>query len=266
MRRMSASGPCTPLTVGRCSVAGVGRSVWRVLLVAAMLGAAAAAHAQQSGPPATQARSASAVVADDYDALFKAMYKDPSNLDLSFRFAEQAVARGDFEAAIGALERMLFYNPNLPRVKLELGVLYFKLGSYDLAKGYFEDAIKGGDVPPEVQAQVAVYLAEINRRLSPYEYALFLQSGARYQTNANVGPDSTLVRAFGQDALLNNQFGAAPDWNWFQIAALNFAYKLGRRGDAIEFTLLGYYAGQAKFHQFNLGLVEATVGPRIYLN
>jgi tetratricopeptide (TPR) repeat protein len=245
-------------------VAGVGLRLWRMLFVVAMLGATTAAHAQQPAPAA--ARSASGVVADDYDALFKAMFKDPSNLDLSFRFAEQAVARGDYEAAIGALERMLFYNSNLPRVKLELGVLYFKLGSYDLAKGYFEDAIRGGDVPPEVKAQVAVYLAQINRQLSPYEYALFLQSGVRYQTNADIGPDSTLVRAFGQDALLNNQFGAAPDWNWFQIAALNFAYKLGRRGDAIEFSLLGYYAGQAKFHQFNLGLVEAIIGPRIYLN
>src|SRR5437660_12199579 len=99
-----------------------------------MLSAATAAHAQQSTQGGS---SASAVVADDYDALFKAMFKNPSNLDLSFRFAQQAVARGDYEAAIGALERMLFYNPNLPRVKLDLGDLYFKLGSYELAKGSF---------------------------------------------------------------------------------------------------------------------------------
>lgn len=247
-------------------MAGVGLKPWRMLLVAAAVCTATVAHAQQptqGGPP--PARSASTIVADDYDALFKAMFKDPSNLDIAFRFAEQAVARGDYEAAIGALERMLFYNSNLPRVKLELGVLYFKLGSYDLAKGYFEDAIRGGDVPPEVKAQVAVYLAEINRRLSPYEYSVFLQSGMRYQTNANVGPNGLLVRAFGQDAQLNNQFGHAPDWNWFQIAALNFSYKLGRRGDAVEVTLLGYYSGQNKFHQFNLGFLEAMVGPRIFL-
>ena len=55
-------------------------------------------------------------------ALFQQMYKNPSNLEASFKFAEQAVKRGDYEAAIGALERMLFFNPNLPRVKLELGV------------------------------------------------------------------------------------------------------------------------------------------------
>ena len=33
------------------------------------------------------------------------------------------------------------FNPNLPRVKLELGVLYFKLGSYELARSYFQEAV-----------------------------------------------------------------------------------------------------------------------------
>jgi tetratricopeptide (TPR) repeat protein len=242
----------------------LGLCIWLVALVTAIV--VGGAHAQQGGPPPPPAGSASALIADDYDALFKAMYKDPSNLDISFRFAEQAVARGDYEAAIGALERMLYFNPSLPRVKLELGVLYFKLGSYELAKGYFEDAITGSDVPPEVKEQVALYLTEINRRLLPYEYALFLEAGARYQTNANVGPDSSIVRALGQDAVLGNQFGHAPDWNWFQVAALNFAYKLDKRGDAIEFTMLGYYSRQDKFRQFDLALLEAILGPRFFLN
>ena len=101
--------------------------------------------AAQSPAPAVTAAS---VVQQDYDALFRQMYKNPSSLDASFRFAEQAVKRGDYEAAIGALERMLFFNPNLPRVKLELGVLYFKLGSYELARSYFQEAIKAADAPP----------------------------------------------------------------------------------------------------------------------
>ncbi len=117
------------------------------------------------------------VVANDYDALFKQMFQNPSNLEISFKFAEQAAARGDYEAAIGALERMLFFNPNLPRVKLELGVLYFKLGSWDLARGYFQDAIKGGDVPEDVRAQVNAYLAEIARRQAPYEFSALLHAG-----------------------------------------------------------------------------------------
>jgi tetratricopeptide (TPR) repeat protein len=203
------------------------------------------------------------VVQLDYEALFQQMYKSPSNLDVSFKFAEQAVARGDFEAAIGALERMLFFNPNLPRVKLELGVLYFKLGSYELARGYLQDAVKGADVPQEIRTQVTAYLAEIDRRLSRYEYSVFLQAGLRYQTNANVGPDSLMVRALGQSAILGNQFGKQPDWNSFEAVSAYYAYKMNMRGDSIELTFQGLNSNQFKLNQFDLGLMEVTAGQRV---
>ena len=54
-----------------------------------------------------------------------AMMADPGNLDKTFAFAGLAVDVGDIDGAISALERMLLIDPNLPRVKLELGVLYF---------------------------------------------------------------------------------------------------------------------------------------------
>lgn len=216
--------------------------------------------AAQSSPGAPV--SAAAVVQQDYDALFQQMYKNPSNLDVSFKFAEQAVARQDYEAAIGALERMLFFNPNLPRVKLELGVLYFKLGSFELARGYFQDAIKGANVPDDIRAQVRAYLTEIDRRMARYEFSAFLQGGVRYQTNANIGPSSLMVRALGQDALLDGSFGKRPDWNSFQTFGANYAYKIGTRGDAIEATFLGVNSRQFKLSQFNLGLIELVAGPR----
>lgn len=206
------------------------------------------------------------VVAGSYEELFKQMFQNPSNLEISFKFAEQAAARGDYEAAIGALERMLFFNPNLPRVKLELGVLYFKLGSWDLARGYFEDAIKGPGVPDDIRAQVNAYLAEIARRQAPYEFAAFLHAGARWQSNANVGPDSTIVRAIGQDAILNNKFARAPDWNWFQLAVMQYNHKLNKRGDSIEAILTGYASQQHQFTQFDVALAELTLGPRIAIN
>src|SRR4051794_34603931 len=48
---------------------------------------------------------------------------------------------GDYEAAIGALERLLFYNPDLARVRYELGSLYYRLGSYEMAARYFKEAL-----------------------------------------------------------------------------------------------------------------------------
>ena len=81
------------------------------------------------------------------DALFKRILVKPDDLATAFRFAEIETQLGDYEAAIGALERMLFYNKDLPRVRLELGVLYFRLGSYGTARTSLESALAGPKVP-----------------------------------------------------------------------------------------------------------------------
>jgi hypothetical protein len=85
----------------------------------------------------------------------------------------------------------------------------------------------------------------------------------RYQTNANLGPDGLMVRALGQDAILGKQFGKHPDWNYFQTVSAYYAYKMNLRGDAIEVTFQGLNSTQVKFDQFNLGLIEVTVGQRV---
>lgn len=53
---------------------------------------------------------------------------------------------------------MVFDNPNLLRVKRELGVLYYRLGSYEMAKSYLQSAIQGEGVPGEVRARVNSYI------------------------------------------------------------------------------------------------------------
>ena len=230
---------------------------WSVIAAAAIAGPA---WAQHSGFGAT----VPAAVDPDYDALFRAVLRDPSNLDLSFRFAEAATRRGDIEAAIGALERIVFYNPNLPRVRLELGVLYFRLGSYEMARSYFDSAVAAADTPPEVRSRVAGFLAEIDRRTNIQQFSVYAQIGYRSQTNANAGPTSQLVRAFGQDAILGRQFVNRPDYNAFGLAAVRHVYDFeNQRGDVWETNLAGYASGQARYTLLNIGLVEVQSGPRL---
>ena len=70
----------------------------------------------------------------------------------------------------------------------------------------------------------------------------------------------------GQDAILNNQFAKAPDWNWFQLAAMQYIHKINKRGDAFEVLFTGYASQQHTFTQFDLGLVELTAGPRVAID
>lgn len=102
-------------------------------------------------------------------ALFQLILRDPSNLDITFAYANVAAALGDNESAVAALERILLFNPNLPRVDLELGALYFRMGSFEAARFYFLEA-KSFDPPPEVVARVDDYLA----RIDAYTSNLFL--------------------------------------------------------------------------------------------
>src|SRR5207244_3262269 len=118
-----------------------------------------------AGPAAAQALSASerAELQARKEALFQQQLRDPSNLDVAFAYADIAAKLGDNEAAVSALERMLLFNPNLPRVQLELGALYFRMGSYDSARTYFERAA-AANPPDDVKERIRTYITEIARR------------------------------------------------------------------------------------------------------
>jgi hypothetical protein len=201
-----------------------------------------------------------------YETLFQQTLRNPGDLDASFRFAEVASAVGDPEAAIGALERMLFFNPQLARVKLELGVLYFRLGSYEMARSYFNAAVEAPDTPAEVRLRVAQFQSEIDRRLRTTQFSGFYQAGLRYQSNANAGPNGIIVRALGQDATLSTQFRRQGDWNAFVLGGGRFIYDFGnQRGDVFEADAIGYYSKQFSIERLDTGLIEVQAGPRFAL-
>jgi hypothetical protein len=203
----------------------------------------------------------------EQQALFDRTLKDPGNLDVAFRYAQVSTKLHDFEAAIGALERMLFFNPNLSRVKLELGILYFRLGSYEMAKSYFTNAIADPTAPTEIRAKVQAYLDEIEKRLNPSLVAGVVQSGARYQTNATAGPSGSLIRVFGFEGVLDRKFVKQPDWNFFAQGIVFHTQDLQtQRGDSWETQASAYTSKQLKITRLNAAAVGAQTGPRIVLD
>ena len=84
---------------------------------------AAAAVCLVLGSP--EATSAAAVSEPQREAMLQRMIANPSDLDLAFEYSQASCDAGDYEGAISALERMLIYAPNTPRIQFELGVLYY---------------------------------------------------------------------------------------------------------------------------------------------
>src|SRR3984957_11607767 len=235
-------------------------------------GAPALVSSPPAGPASSPAPVASAPAAPMNDAdkritadlLFKRLLLKPDNLDAGFQYAQLETELGDYEAAIGALERMLYYNPNLPRVRLQLGVLYFHLHSYEMARNYFDAVLKDPNLPSDIHTEVQTYIAAVDKAVAINQLSVYGQFGLAYQTNANAGPNSANVLALGQNALLSPQFQKTPDWNAFGLITVHDFYDFNdQRGDGWESDLITYYSQQFSVTRLDLGLAELRTGPRL---
>jgi tetratricopeptide (TPR) repeat protein len=197
------------------------------------------------------------------DALFQRMLRDPANLDVTFKYADVAARLGDYEAAVSALERMLLFNPDLPRVQLELGVLYFRMGSYGLARDYFDRAA-AANPPPEIRGRLDQYLAEIEKAESRHRLTGYFFSGVQYQTNANVAGSSVILSPIGP-VLLGNQFTKQASGSIFGSGSVLYSYDLETQSrdtlDVTGATYLNHYFNSL-VNRLDLGLLEVTAGPR----
>jgi hypothetical protein len=224
-----------------------------ITVVLALLGMTGTAAAEDTERAALEAKK---------DQLFQEMLANPANLDATFAYADVAAKLGDNEAAISALERMLLFNPDLPRVDLELGALYFRMGSFDVAKTYFDKAA-AGNPPPEVQERIKQYQVLIAQQLSPTRLTGTFFFGAQYQTDANIAPATSTIASPVGPVLLNQQFVKMADWNIFASGSLLYTYDLGNQDhDTIEVTGNGLVNHYTQVSRLDLDFGEVTVGPR----
>ena len=132
------------------------------------------------------------LIKEKQQAVFKQLFEDPTNLSLLFEYANLSILVGDLEAAIGVFDQMLVYDPELPRIRLELGVLYYRLGAYALAKTYLESVGKF-DPPLEVQARVDDLLKSIEAANEIYAWQQNISLGWKHTTNGNSGINADFI-------------------------------------------------------------------------
>ncbi|CUA97965.1 hypothetical protein Ga0061067_108158 [Pannonibacter indicus] len=197
--------------------------------------------------------------------LLQATLAEPQNLDIAFEYAMVSAQIGDHEAAIGTLERMLVYAPGLPRVQLELGVLYMRLGAKDMARNYFESAISGPNVPPEVTQRVNYFLAAIEEQEAPAKVSGLLTAGVRAQSNANAAPENRTINLNGTAFTLDDAGTGKADINAFLSANVRFSYDLASQGDRLEADLIFYGARYGDISRLDTEMAEITFGPSFNL-
>lgn len=220
-----------------------------------------------AGEPAAQAPAGEETkLRERYEALFQEMFRNPRDLEVMFEFARVATLLEEYEPAISTLERMLIFNPALPRVRLELGALYYRIGAYAVAEGYFAQVAEDPNTPAAVMKRVAEFRDQIESRTSRHQVSGRINTGLRYQTNANGGPADATVRVLGLAAELDQRFTAQEDFNWFASAVGRHTYDLGTRtGSWLESTGQFYASRQFEQEAVDLTFLQLTSGPRLAL-
>ena len=199
-----------------------------------------------------------------YDAAFLEMYEDVGNLDKTFRFAELAVQVGDFEGAVSALERMLIIDPDLPQVRMQLGMLYFQMQSYAMAYAYLNAVREHEDVPAEARQQAEDLIAQIDALTSAHRFSSTVVGGLRYQTNANSGPPTNEILLFGNVAILDDQYTEQADWDGYLTGQFDYVYDFETDPKVTIETGLSLYGNrQDEQSQVDTRLYELQVGPRL---
>lgn len=192
----------------------------------------------------------------EIDAIYEQLLDDPTDADLNRRLAELALELGDVDAAIGAIERLVFLDPENVALQLEVARLYLRIDSYAAARGYLADAERLPGATPAQRAEIEQLVAEVEDATKPPVFAGLAQVGLRYQTNANVGPAQLGEFETGvfEDPIA--------DFNAFVLGTLAYANRVSDNL-IIEGSLSGYYAEQFKVDRLDLGFAELQAGPRL---
>lgn len=208
------------------------------------------------------------------DEAFRQTWRSPADGDATARYARLLEQSGNYEGAIAALERQLL-DPNAPPgVRVDLGVLYYRLGSYDMAANLLRRALDDPRLDPVQRGQVETLLKDIGERTQASRFDGQVVLGLRAQTNPSSRTSRDTVLAGGAPVAVPDQLKPDSDTDVQLGLRLNHQYDLGKQNEA---TIVSSLAAQIiKFSSssgstlqaggqvdpYNLALIEVNTGLR----
>lgn len=227
----------------------------RILLVLASMFVCFNLYSQNVQPTISDPKEL-ALVEQQKEEVFKKLFKDPTNLSLLFKYANLSIMVGDLEGAIGVFEQMLIYDSKLPRIRLELGVLYFRLGAYALANNYLK-SVKEFNPPPEVEARVDQFLKAIVSAEEPFQWQQNLSIGFKRTTNGNSGINADFIEIGDFLLEVDQESKRQSDRSSLYNYSLSVDQDLNHpRGDNIQYF---FSYGADRFDTFNQFDIQSNV-------
>jgi hypothetical protein len=181
------------------------------------------------------------------------LLKDPSDLGKTFAYAEKLVEERNFESAAAVLERLTIRYPQQAEIRLELGVMYYRLNSPQMAKDQFQRVLAMADADPEVKRKASEFLLHADPLTQKSRFSGNISFGMRYQSNATSGASRSDFTINGLDipAVKKND-----DVNGVVGFNVNHVYDFDSQwGAALESSLAGrggFYVDNTELNEIDL--------------
>ncbi|MDD5225765.1 MAG: tetratricopeptide repeat protein [Candidatus Omnitrophica bacterium] len=191
---------------------------------------------------------------------YEDILKDPDNIALNARYAQDQIARGNLLGAAAALERILLLNPDLPDVRLLYAVVLYRLDSLNEAQKEI-DTLRNVTLPPEIRAQLKDYEKKIKYRKRRTHFGLRQSNGWGYDTNRNASPHSKTQLFYDTALPVEGSNVRRPDTHFLNVTSVDVTHDLGFQAGHTVFGNFTYFLQeQTNVHSLNLGSFQYELG------
>ncbi len=191
---------------------------------------------------------------------YEDVLKDPDNIQLNFRYAQNQISKNELLGASSTLERILLIDPNLIDVRLLYAVVLYRLDSLNEVQKEL-NILKGMTLPPEIKREVDFYEKKIKYQKRRTHFSVRESAGWGYDTNRNASPSSKQQLFF--DTALDTQGSNTrkPDTHFLNVASLDVTHDLGfQAGHTVFANFTHFIQEQTNVHSLNLGSFQYELG------
>lgn len=181
---------------------------------------------------------------------FRSVLKAPANLDIGLHYARLLISAGNYEGGVAALERLLLNADPQPAIRVELAVLYYRLGSYQMSESLLRQALDDARLASEQRTMAQTLLRDVSVRNQSSQLTGMVMLGVRRQSNPSARSDATQVYAASSLTPLAEGVKPKSDTDVQLTARLDHRYDLGWQNEA---ALVSSLVGQITDYQSSSG-------------
>lgn len=205
-----------------------------------LTGLAAALALLASGGANAQS-DASVALERQTDEAFRQVLQQPQNLGQWSAYAQLLIKAGNYEGGIAAMERLLQEPDASPDLRVDIAVLYYRLGSYAMAEAMLATALADNRLQGDNRALAEKLLADTRKRAQRSQLQGVVTLGLRHQTNPTYRSDASQVFSGGVLGPLAADQRPDDDNDVSLGLRLNHRFDLGLQNSATIATNFGAY-------------------------